>query len=62
MAAILALTKGDSVMIAGRAKLTSWEIGGEQEHGLSVVADKVLTVYAAGNARKAVREIQEIST
>ena len=51
-AALLALQRGDSVAIAGRAKLSSWTKDGEQKHGLSVVVDKVLTVYAAGKARK----------
>lgn len=51
--ALLALAKGDSCAIAGRAKLSSWTKDGEEKHGLSVVADKVLTVYAAGKARKA---------
>jgi len=59
VAALLALQRGDSVAIAGRAKLTSWEKAGEQKHGLSVVADRVLTVYAAGKQRKAARETEE---
>ena len=57
--ALLALQRGDSVAIAGRAKLTSWEKDGEQRHGLSVTADRVLTAYAAGKARKAARESEE---
>lgn len=61
VAALLALQRGDSCAIAGRAKLTSWEKDGEQKHGLSVVADKVLTVYAAGKARKATREAEEVT-
>lgn len=59
VAAILALTKGDSCAIAGRAKLTSWTKDGEERHGLSVVADRVLSVYAAGKQRKAAREIED---
>ena len=59
VAAILALQRGDSCAIAGRAKLTSWTKDGEEKHGLSVVADRVLSVYAAGKARKAAREIEE---
>lgn len=59
VAALLALSKGDSVAIAGRAKLSTWEKDGEQKHGLSVVADKVLTVYAAGKQRKVARELEE---
>lgn len=59
VAGLLALVKGDSCAIAGRAKLTSWEQAGEQRHGLSVVADKVLSVYAAGKARKAARDTED---
>lgn len=33
---------------------------GEQKHGLSVVADKVLTVYAAGKARKAAQDAEGV--
>ena len=58
--ALLALQRGDSVAIAGRAKLTTWEKDGEQRHGLSVTADRVLTVYAAGKARKAARDSEEV--
>ncbi|MBI3935540.1 MAG: single-stranded DNA-binding protein [Betaproteobacteria bacterium] len=53
VAALLGLAKGDSAAIVGRARLASWEKGGEQRHGLSVVADRVLTVYQAGKQRKA---------
>jgi len=52
VAAILALAKGDSCAVAGRGKLTSWEKAGEQKHGLSVVADKVLTPYMVDKQRK----------
>ena len=61
VAALLALSRGDSCAIAGRAKLSSWTKDGEERHGLSVVADKVLTVYAAGKARKATREAEEVA-
>lgn len=61
VAAILALQRGDSCAIAGRAKLTSWTKDGEEKHGLSVVADKVLTVYAAGKARKSARDAEEVT-
>lgn len=57
MAALLALQRGDSVAIAGRAKLSTWEKDGEQKHGLSVTADRVMSAYAAGKQRKAAREI-----
>ncbi len=52
--ALSALTKGDSCAIAGRAKLSDWEKDGEQRHGLSVVADNVLTPYALDKKRRAV--------
>ena len=41
---------------SGAGKLTEWENDGEQKHGLSVVAYRVLSVYAAGKARRASRE------
>ena len=56
--AFLALMKGDSCACAGRAKLSTWEKNGEQRTGLSVTVDRVLTVYAAGKARKAARELE----
>jgi single-stranded DNA-binding protein len=59
VAALLALAKGDSCAIAGRAKLTAWEKDGTEHHGLSVVADRVLSAYAAGKLRKASREAAE---
>ena len=61
VAGLLVLQRGDSVAIAGRAKLTSWEKDGKQRHGLSVTADRVLTAYAAGKARKAARESEEVA-
>lgn len=53
-AALLALGKGDSVSVTGRAKLTSW-VGwdGEARQGLSLVADAVLSAYAVGKKRDA---------
>ena len=59
MAAILALQWGDSCAIAGRGKLSNWMKDSEEKHGLSVVADRVLTVYAAGKTRKAARELED---
>lgn len=56
VAALLALTKGDACAIAGRAKLTSWERDGEEKHGLSVVADQVLTIYQIEKRRKRATE------
>jgi single-stranded DNA-binding protein len=61
VAALLALAKGDSVAIAGRAKLTSWTKDNQERHGVSVVADRVLTVYAAGKARKAARAEEQVA-
>jgi single-stranded DNA-binding protein len=55
VAAILALSKGDACAIAGRGKLSTWEKAGEEKHGLSVVADRVLTVYQAGKLRAKAR-------
>lgn len=52
VAALLALAKGDSCAIAGRAKLNSWEKDGEQKHGLSVVAERVMTAYQLDKQRK----------
>jgi len=49
--ALMALTKGDAVAVIGRAKLASWNTAGEQRHGLSVVADQVLTVYQVEKRR-----------
>ena len=53
IAALLALGKGDALVIAGRASLRTWEKDGETKHGLSVVADQVLTAYAVEKKRRA---------
>ena len=53
VAALMALHKGDSLSVAGRAKLTTWEKTGETRHGISVTADQVLTAYSAQAKRKA---------
>ena len=60
VAAILALSKGDAVAIAGRAKLTSWEKDGEEKHGLSVVADQVLSIYQIEKRRKRAAAPEEV--
>jgi single-stranded DNA-binding protein len=57
--ALLALAAGESVAIAGRAKLSSWDKAGETKHGLSVVADAVLSVYVVDKRRKATRPAEE---
>jgi single-strand DNA-binding protein len=52
--ALLALRKGDAAAVTSRAKLTTWSgKDGEAHHGLSLVADAVLTVYQAGKRRTA---------
>jgi len=35
-------------------------IDGNEAHGLRVVADRVLTVYAAGKVRKAARDSDDV--
>jgi single-stranded DNA-binding protein len=50
-AGLLNLKRGDSCGITGRAKLTTWTKDGEQRHGLSVVAEGVMTLYALGKRR-----------
>jgi single-stranded DNA-binding protein len=50
--ALLTLAKGDAVAIAGRASLRTWERDGEQHHGLSIVADQVLSVYQVEKRRR----------
>ena len=60
VAALGALRKGDAISVAGRASLRSWESNGETKHGLSVVADRVLTAYAAGKSRKQTREAEGV--
>jgi single-stranded DNA-binding protein len=39
------LKSGDSVSVAGSAKLTEWVKGGETKHGLSVTASAILSAY-----------------
>jgi len=58
---LLALSKGDALAIAGRAKLTSWEKDGEEKHGLSVVADQVLTIYQIEKRRKRAAAPEEVT-
>jgi hypothetical protein len=42
VSALLALRRGNTCAIAGRATLTSWVKDGKEGHGLSVVAERVL--------------------
>lgn len=52
--ALATLSKGDSVAIAGTANLSHWTgRNGEACTGLSVTANRVMTVYAAGKRRAA---------
>ena len=50
---LMALGKGDEVSVAGKAKVTSWERGGEQKHGLSIVAEQAMSAYTLTKKRKA---------
>jgi len=59
--ALMLLTKGDNLAVAGRGKLTTWEKGGEQRHGFSVVADQVLTAYQVDKRKRAAREVEELA-
>lgn len=61
VSALLALAKGDALAVAGRASLRTWEKDGATRTGLSVVADRVLSAYAAGKARKQSREAEEMA-
>lgn len=52
--AILALSKGDALSVAGNAKLTEWTgQDGSAKRGLSVVCNKVLTPYLIDKKRRA---------
>lgn len=51
--ALAALSSGDAVAIAGHAAISRWEREGEHRAGLKVTATRVLTVYDAGQRRKA---------
>lgn len=51
--ALLTLSSGDAVAVAGEAALNHWETNsGEHRFGLRVTAQRVLTVYAAGTRRR----------
>ncbi|HEU4457776.1 MAG TPA: single-stranded DNA-binding protein [Methylibium sp.] len=51
--ALLALASGDAVAVAGHAALSQWEKNGEHRVGMKVTASRVMTVYEAGQRRKA---------
>lgn len=50
---LAALSSGDAVAVAGHAVISRWEKDGEHRAGLKVTATRVLTVYQAGQRRKA---------
>ena len=51
--ALAGLASGDAVAIAGHAAMSQWEKNGETRVGLKVTTTRVLTVYEAGQRRKA---------
>lgn len=55
VAKLLALSKGDTLAVTGRAKLTEWTRDGEQRHGLSVTVERVLTAYEVEKKRARAR-------
>lgn len=58
--AILALSRGDSVAVAGRAKLSEWTAqDGTEKRGLSVVVDKALSLYMIDKKRRQVSQPEE---
>lgn len=54
--ALAALGQGDAVSIAGDAKLSAWTKDGEERHGLSVTAHRIMTAYARRKTAKAQTE------
>ena len=51
-AALLNLRKGDACAVTGRGKLTRWTTkDGELRHGLSLVAERVMSGYDVGKRR-----------
>lgn len=63
-AALLALGAGDSLAVAGRAKINTWpdKATGEPKHGLNVVAEHVLTAYHVKHRRDAMQDARERPT
>jgi single-stranded DNA-binding protein len=60
VAALLALATGDACAVAGRAKISEWtNKEGAQKHGLSVVADQMLTMYSIEKRRRQTRQSEE---
>lgn len=53
--ALLAHRKGDQIAVAGYAKPSQWTgKAGETKHGLSMVADHILSAYAVSKRRREV--------
>jgi single-stranded DNA-binding protein len=50
-----ALSNGDALAVSGRGKLTEWEKNGEQHRGMSVVAERVMTLYQLEKKRSKAR-------
>jgi len=51
-AVLAGLSKGDAISVTGRAALKSWTgKDGDLRHGLSLVADRVMTAYQVRKAR-----------
>lgn len=58
---LLAHSKGDALAVAGRAKLNSWAgRDGSEQHGLSIVVDRVMSAYQAAKQRAAAREPEAV--
>jgi single-stranded DNA-binding protein len=46
--------KGDTIVVGGRGNLKSWQgRDGQEQHGLGVVVEEVMSEYAFGKRRKA---------
>ena len=57
VSALLAHSKGDSLSVAGRGKLTCWAgKDGQQAHGLGLVVDKALSAYMISKKRRDAEE------
>ncbi len=49
------LSKGDSISVTGRAKVTKWTKGDEHRAGLAITVDALLTPYHLQRKRRAMR-------
>jgi single-stranded DNA-binding protein len=52
---LLALGKGDTIAVTGRATIKTWEKNGEHRAGLSVVAEGVMSAYQLEKRRTSTR-------